>query len=692
VRRAGTAFLLAALATVAPASSPALTPVRVDAGGAVVWTRSARAPLDPLWPRAGAAYTQAESLNRWRRAVEDPILRPFALRRLADARLAARDTLGADSTWAALAAGRSIWAWEALRSRARLARARGDARSAATLLENGDPAPWTEDERAERLSLLVEARAEAGDTVEAMRFARQALARYPTRATTTRALRVLEASASARRESLSLEDERAAAEVDFWGGRREVAARRLDRLFARRGPDAWRDARRRGEILRILDRYTEADAALAAALAAAPSGPDSAQVLLDRARVARDRRDPTRALALYREAARLAPGSRVAQTAWWERGDAQETVGSWAEAAADYDSAAAAAGPRVDDAAFRSGLMHLATGRESRALLSFERGAAEGARFWRGVLLRRRDPVQGTAILRELAGMPGYTFYRVAARETLGVRGWPRAGIAPAPEPIDSTVRLVGRLLALGYEADAIRLIERWMEEVGTPGWGRGARDSREPAEALLAGARVVYEAGLTRPAIRVTERAAGAQADAPAETRWTTVPWVYPPAFDSLFAAWPLEAGPGAVDRHLLRAVAWKESKFDPVARSRSNAIGLLQLKRAAATDVARWFRERTPSERALMDPARNLRYGARYLAGMLERFGGDVVLALAAYNAGPGNAKRWGRLRERGGDALVCEEIGLPETHDYVKTILAVRQAYRELTPREESGATSR
>ena len=68
--------------------------------------------------------------------------------------------------------------------------------------------------------------------------------------------------------------------------------------------------------------------------------------------------------------------------------------------------------------------------------------------------------------------------------------------------------------------------------------------------------------------------------------------------------------------------------------------------------------------------------------------RFEGHVALALAAYNAGPAAVTRWRNLTRaangrHGGDALEVELIAIPEAEDYVKKILAVRQAYRELRP---------
>jgi soluble lytic murein transglycosylase len=108
-----------------------------------------------------------------------------------------------------------------------------------------------------------------------------------------------------------------------------------------------------------------------------------------------------------------------------------------------------------------------------------------------------------------------------------------------------------------------------------------------------------------------------------------------------------------------------------------------LTQLKVSTAGDVARWRRERPPDERALFDPALNLRYGADYLEHQIDRFA-SIEVALAAYNAGAGRIpERWRDWMEQGGPALFAELIVYPETRDYVRKILGVRQAYRELRP---------
>jgi soluble lytic murein transglycosylase-like protein len=84
-----------------------------------------------------------------------------------------------------------------------------------------------------------------------------------------------------------------------------------------------------------------------------------------------------------------------------------------------------------------------------------------------------------------------------------------------------------------------------------------------------------------------------------------------------------------------LLVAVAWEESRMKPNARSNAGARGLLQLMPQTARMLGT-----SPD-----DPRASIRAGARYLSQLLKRFGGDLELALAAYNAGPTAVERTGR-----------------------------------------------
>jgi len=105
-------------------------------------------------------------------------------------------------------------------------------------------------------------------------------------------------------------------------------------------------------------------------------------------------------------------------------------------------------------------------------------------------------------------------------------------------------------------------------------------------------------------------------------------------------------------VDPLLLRSLLEQESGFDPAATSPAGAEGLAQLMPATAAALGLT----DP-----YDPAQAIDGGARYLASKLAAYGGDVTLALAAYNAGSGAVDRYGGVPP------------YPETQAYVRQVLA-------------------
>ena len=132
-------------------------------------------------------------------------------------------------------------------------------------------------------------------------------------------------------------------------------------------------------------------------------------------------------------------------------------------------------------------------------------------------------------------------------------------------------------------------------------------------------------------------------------------------------------QAAEKGVPADLIAAVIYEESKFQDQTSS-AGARGLMQITPDTADTIENLSGGETFVYEDLADPELNIRYGTFYLAYLLDKYEGDVVAALAAYNAGEGNADAWG------GSGMKIDDIEFPETYDYVKDVLERRDQYRE------------
>lgn len=134
-----------------------------------------------------------------------------------------------------------------------------------------------------------------------------------------------------------------------------------------------------------------------------------------------------------------------------------------------------------------------------------------------------------------------------------------------------------------------------------------------------------------------------------------------------------------------LIHAVIRQESSFAPDVISRAGARGMMQLMPGTARDQARRLGLPYDSGRLLSDPHYNMVLGSDYLARMLDRYDGSYVLAIAAYNAGPGNVDRWlarnGDPRRPGVDTIDwIESIPYNETRNYVQRVMEAVALFRQ------------
>jgi soluble lytic murein transglycosylase len=144
-------------------------------------------------------------------------------------------------------------------------------------------------------------------------------------------------------------------------------------------------------------------------------------------------------------------------------------------------------------------------------------------------------------------------------------------------------------------------------------------------------------------------------------------------------------QAGDKNLDPSLIAGIIYVESRFRDQT-SHAGAKGLMQLMPSTADYIARKSGGTAFVQGDLADPQINIAYGSWYLRYLLERYHGNTVLALAAYNAGEGKVDEWWRnAADRGESFRAADHIPFPETRGYVAKVLEARRAYRREYARE-------
>jgi soluble lytic murein transglycosylase len=139
-------------------------------------------------------------------------------------------------------------------------------------------------------------------------------------------------------------------------------------------------------------------------------------------------------------------------------------------------------------------------------------------------------------------------------------------------------------------------------------------------------------------------------------------------------------------LDPALIAAVIYAETKFDP-RPSTAGAQGLMQILPDTAYYLAHLSGGSRFTAADLATPRINVAYGSYYLRYLLDHYGGNELLAVAAYNGGLANVDRWAAEASAAGRDLTVAAIPFSETRAYVQRVLDAQRAYR-VTYRRELG----
>lgn len=135
-------------------------------------------------------------------------------------------------------------------------------------------------------------------------------------------------------------------------------------------------------------------------------------------------------------------------------------------------------------------------------------------------------------------------------------------------------------------------------------------------------------------------------------------------------------------VDPALVKAVVWRESRFNPAARGTAGEVGLMQLQEIAAQEWADAEQITPFKHEYCLDARTNTLAGTFYLGKLLQRYrhtDNPAAYALADYNAGRSNVLKWLTGAGATNSAVFIQQIGFPATREYVIQVMKRSQRYR-------------
>ncbi|HSD40915.1 MAG TPA: transglycosylase SLT domain-containing protein [Burkholderiales bacterium] len=289
--------------------------------------------------------------------------------------------------------------------------------------------------------------------------------------------------------------------------------------------------------------------------------------------------------------------------------------------------------------------------------------------YWQGRALAaggKKD--DSDAVYARLAAE--HHFYGKLSREELGQPlAIPPRGRAPTAEEVARMAANPGLQRGLAL----LRLDQR-TEGVREWNWALRGMDDGE----LLAAAEVARRAEMWDRAISAADRTIGVHD--------FNVRFLAP--YRGVFTE---QARAQGVEEPYVLALVRQESRFIPNAKSVAGASGLMQLMPRTARWVARQIGMKDYAPSRVTDVDVNITLGTSYLKYVLDELDGSPVLAAAAYNAGPGRARRWKADRPLEG-AIYTETIPFSETRDYVKKVLSNTVYYAALYGGDEKPLKAR